>query len=228
MVTKQILPTTIPTGAEAALFWIGDQLLFQTRKDDAQISKFVSSAAVRQAFVNEPIDSGWLPPNVSRCGQSSRGTWMVRILPPAQYNLRMAGQQRALRVPLPGLVWFGQANHYYIFAMKARECGKPSGEIFHAPLPNVNGFGLICFGQNDHPNVADGGFDKAWRTFWEAPFNDDHSSGKSKQNSNNINDLLRSLARQKMQVYPESDLVSTRYTLDGLIETLTRRGGHDE
>ena len=235
--SDKLFPTTpqvkLPHGATAALFWIEDEeLLFQSVRDGAQVSKHVSPAAARQAFVNEPVDSGWLPPGVNRWGQSSRGTWMLRWHAPALYTVRLAKRKQALKVPMPALVWFGQGRKYYIFAQTDARF-EPDGELYLAPLANVNKHGLICFGKNEHPDVTKGGFETAWQTFWAAPFNDDHSQGKSLEQGNNgsINLLLQALARRKDAAYPVKDLVSMKTTLEQALAKLTRReqdAGGDE
>ena len=218
-----------PVGANAALYFINEQLLFQHVTGGALHSKLISPAAARQAFNREPLDSGWLPKGVLRWGTGSKGMWMVSYHAPALYTLLIEGRgdkPRKLKVPMPALVWFGQKTHYYIFAMKGRTLN-PQNQLFHAPLANVNSSGLICFGKNAHPDVARGGFDQTWRTFWEAPFNDDHSNGKSVAQKSNVNEQLRVLAKAKSSGYPEGDLVKFGRTLEQQMTRLTHRGDDD-
>ena len=218
-----------PEGAEAALFFYEGQYLFEHGGDGSVKSKLVSPAAVRQAFSNEPVDSGWLPEGVLRWGAGSRGVWMVRFHKPAVRTLLFdngSKRPRKIKVPTPALVWLAQGHSYFIFAMKGRTCN-PSNPLFHAPLANVNSSGLICFGSNAHPDCAKH-FDEVWRTFWAAPFNDDHSNGKSVAHRENVNRQLRALAKQKATVYPERDLVRVGRTLDQVVDSLAKRGGDSE
>src|SRR5262249_38498117 len=142
--------------------------------------KYVSPGAVRQAFAAEPIDSGWLPAGVCRWGISAKGAWMLRWHAPAQYNVWLPGRKQVLRVPMPALVFFAQGHAYYLWAMKGRVFN-PKGELCHAPCANVNSSaGLICWGENRHPDVGTGCFDAMWATFWDAPFSGSHAAGKSK------------------------------------------------
>lgn len=209
--------------AQAALYWVDDQYLFEhVATDGARQVKFLGAASLREAFVQEPVDSGWLPHNVARCGVGGRGAWMVRWHEPAVYSVRIAGRTRPLRIPLPSLVWFGQGTHYYIWAAREKKFS-PKAALYCAPVANVNRLGLICFGQNAHPDVGKGGFDKAWETFWQAPFNQDHDDGKSKKFPRAINDQLRLLARTKATQYPLNDLVSMHATLERAIKRLTNR-----
>jgi PRTRC genetic system protein B len=216
-----------PAGCEAALFFLDGQLLFQHNGDGALKSKLISTAAARQAFAGSPVDSGWLPVGCNRWGTGSRGVWMVRWHAPAVYTLLIEdakGKARRYRVPLPALVWFGQRHSYYIFAMKG-DSFNPANLLYRAPLANVNLTGLVCFGKNAHPDVSKGGFDQTWRTFWAAPFNDDHDDNKSRAHLNSVNDQLRALAKAKATPYPARDLCEQGGNLNAMIENLTVRGG---
>lgn len=223
----QIRPAIIgPSGvrADAALYFVDGQYLFHgVREDGAEQVKFLSAASVREAFAKEPMDMGWLPAGINRCGQGSRGKWLVRWHPPAIYSVHLDGRKASLRVPMPSLIWFGQKHKYYIFAAR-EQAFTPNAALYHAPLANVNSIGLICFGQNQHPDVAKGGFDQAWKTFWDAPFSDHHDDGKSKAHPKDISAQLRALAQGKAQTYPVKDLASMNISLDKAVERLTRRG----
>ncbi len=213
---------SVPASAEAALYFVDDQLLFQTVDGERVTSKLLSAATVRQAFSNAPIDTGWLPRGVSRWGTGSRGQWMVRWHEPAPYKLQLAARKAAIVVPMPALVYFGIGNAYYLWAMKGVTFN-PALRLFHAPLANINSSGLICFGQNAHPDVAKGGFEQTWQTFWQAPFNNDHANKKSKSEPENINPKLQELSRRKATTYPADDLVESGWTLNQAIERYTNR-----
>ncbi|HMX30015.1 MAG TPA: hypothetical protein PKC13_30815 [Blastocatellia bacterium] len=212
-----------PGGATAALYFLEGEYCFQSADESGLMEKFISPASVRAAFAKESLDSGWLPPGVNRYGSGAKGDWMVRWHAPAVYAVRLADLKRPLLVPMPSLVWIGQRHNYFIFAAK-EGAFTPNATLYYAPLANVNSSGLICFGRNPHPDVAQGGFDAAWWTFWEAPFNNDHSTGKSRVAPNGINQYLKKLSAEKASAYPLEDLVSMNRTLNQVIETLTRRG----
>ena len=218
--------------AEAAIYFVDDQFLFHGLDNrGAEQIKFVSSATVREAFSYEPLDSGWLPPGVVRYGVSSRGTWMVRWHAPGIYKVRLAGRKTPLTVPMPALIWVGLKHNYYIFAAREPRL-TPKAVLHRAPLANVNHHGLICFGKEEHPDVARGGFDLAWNTFWQSEFNDDHDNGKSRRHPDAVNAMLTELSRAKAKSYPQADLVSMNVSLDAAIKQIARRdnesGGNDE
>lgn len=210
-----------PAGASAALFFVEGGYCFQSL-GETMVQKYVSPAAVREAFAKEPLDSGWLPPGVNRYGTSAKGAWMVRWHEPGMYTVNLDGRKLPLLVPMPSLIWFGLKNNYYIFAAREKSF-TTNAALYHAPFANVNVHGLICFGQNPHPDVGKGGFETAWRTFWEAPFNNHHDNGKSRKYPDTINDLLIEMARTSAKKYPLDDLVPMHAGLNAVIERLTRR-----
>jgi PRTRC genetic system protein B len=217
-----------PAGAEAALYIYPGQWLFQWVDSGRQFFKYVSPATVRQALSKEPIDSGWIPANVIRWGTSRAGVFMVGFYPPALYDVpvEMEGQPVALRIPLPALVFAGINSGYYMWAMKDAVLN-PSGQLFQAPLPNINKFGLICFGSNDHPHVSRGGFQRAWEMIWRSAWNDHHMQDRSKAAPADVRTQLKSLHEAQAQEFPLDDLVPMHTTLDGAVKRLTRRGGED-
>lgn len=213
-----------PTGTQAALFFLEGEYQFQAVDGGLVVTKNVSPAAVKQAFSKEAMDSGWLPANVNRCGVGSRGWWMVRWHAPAIYTLKLDTDSpvKEIRVALPALVWFGQGHAYYIWAMKGNRFD-PQGELFRAPISNVDDSGLICFGKNKHPDVAKGGFEQSWQVFWEAPFNDHNDDKKSLTHPTSIVPKLVELSKSKARKYPVDDLIPMKSTLDAAINRMINR-----
>lgn len=215
-----------PAEATAIVCFLDGQYLLKWQDEEgAQVSKFLTSASVASAFTGQPVDSGWLPEGVNRWGKGSKGTWMLRWHPPAKYtfHIEMDGKVRNLRMMMPALVWFGQKNHYYIWATKGPRFD-PKGLLHHAPLPNIDTVGAICFGKNTRPSVESGGFEKAWKLFWEAPFNGHHCQRKSRQHGDDIRLQLFALARSKAPSYPSDDLVKGNWTVEAAVKQLTERG----
>ena len=208
------------------MFFVDGQYVFKWIDEaGTELSKYVSPASARAAFAKEPADSGWLPPGVLRCGNGSRGAWMIRWFEPALYKFSIDAPDvttKPLRVPMPSLIWFGQKTHYYIFAAKETRF-KANAELYHAPLPNADRHGLICFGENPHPGVAKGGFESTWKMFWEAPFSDHHDDNKSQSEKKSVINKLVFLSRYKAKQYPLRDLVKANTTLEQAILRLTRR-----
>jgi PRTRC genetic system protein B len=212
--------------ADAALYFVEGQYLFHTRDDRDEEVKYLSPAALRQAFVLEPVDSGWLKAEIVRWGVSSRGEYIVSYYAPARYKLLVRGSDGAsettLTVPLPGMVFAGLGQSWYVWSVKASRFA-PNLELFQAPLPNVSSTGLICFGQHRHPEVRKDGDHTAWQLFITSAFNAHHADGKSHEYPQNILFRLYSLSANKAARYPLKDLVSLHCTVTEALRMLIER-----
>jgi PRTRC genetic system protein B len=213
-----------PPNTQAALYITPGQYVFQHEDGDGFKSKCLSPAQARAAFAKEPVDTGWLPPNAARWGVSAEGAFMVGIYPAAVRSVfvELKRGTRRLKVPMPPLVFCGVGRSYYVWAVKSPST-VPGSLLCHAPLPNVNSLGLICFGANAHPDVAErDGFSRSWEMFWQAPFTEHHSDGRVR-GYEDVRDLLVKLHREKAKAFPASALVQTNTTLDAAVKRLTER-----
>ena len=202
------------------------QYLLTYQEDSTHYTKFISSAAVRAAFVNLPVDSGFLPPGVVRWGSGSQGDWLVQFIPATRYNIPVILNSEVIRltVPLPPLIFMGIDSHYYVWAVKVKMFN-PNALAFHAPLPNINECGLICFGSNHVPKVSSKTFSETWQIFFNSAFNGDLASGKSRSYPNDVRPFLVGLATLGKKRYPYRDLVSTGVAIATIIDTLVNKAG---
>ena len=215
----------VAADAEAAIYFVEGQYLFHARDDKGETVKFLSPSLVKQAFVLESIDSGWLSPETVRWGSCNRGDYIINFYRPVWRRLMIESDDRQVAtftVPMPGLVFVGLDQSWYIWAVRARKFA-PDLELFHAPLPNINGTGLICFGENRHPEVAKQGAQAAWELFISSPFNSHHVDGKSHEYPENIISQLATLHNRKAIRYPVRDLVSMDCTIDDAVSRLINR-----
>lgn len=212
--------------ADAALFFVEGQYLFHTRGEKGEETKYLSPAAIKQAFMLEAVDSGWLPCEAVRWGTCGRGSYIVSFFAPARRTLLIHSDddlsETSLTVPLPGLVFVGLDQSWYIWAVRARKFS-PDLELFHTPLPNIGQTGLICFGANQHPEVVRHGNQAAWELFISSAFNSHHADGKSLEYPQNILFRLHSLSTKKAARYPVRDLVSLRCTVNEAVRRLIER-----
>lgn len=198
------------------------QILFRmTTLQGAKIEKLVSWESAREAFTKVPFDSGWLPPEVRRTGQQRGIDWTVGFIPPQHHRLEITkglpGENETVEhilAPLPGMVIFGIAVKYWVFAVKTEELD-PYQEIFRAPLANVMADAEVCWGLLKPPRSSPRTIMQAWRTFIESTFNNHAASGKSRMNRDDVRETLRELAAQGPEArYPTEDLV--RQTEEGV------------
>ena len=221
-----------PAGVKpiAAIYLLQSEFLLVADREGALEQKYLSPGAVRQAFAAEPIDTGWIPEGVRRWGVCAKGTWMLQFHEPAVRRVWLPGGRRQIKTPMPALVFFGIGNAYYVWAMKGGKFD-PKATLWNAPCANVNDLGLICWGQNLHPDVSTGCLGRLWETFWDAPFSDSSRRGKSLRFPEDASARLADLAKRKAQKYPEDDMTPLKHrllpnpaTLEAVVERFTRRG----
>jgi len=200
---------------DLALLFTRGQYVLYSRVGNQLRTKGVSVEALRAAFVEEPVDSGWLPPGVVRWGSGPGGTFLVTFIPPGQHTLHFTtqnvGKTRNVTVALPGLIYAGvngageeASGTYYVWAIQEAKFD-PAARLYHAPFPNVStGDGRICFGSNTAPPVSWKTIEAAWQLFVDAPFNADMAAFKSRQHPQDVRRQLLSL--EGAERYPVSDL----------------------
>lgn len=199
---------------DAELLFVDRNYILHYKDGNRHLYKSLTSGVLRNAFNNEPTDTGWLPENVIRHGSSLLGDWIVSFYPQQRYNLQVQDEQ--LHVPLPSFVFVGISTSYFVWVVKRAKFNARSF-IYHAPLPNVMNDGRICWG-NVHPLPASlSTIESTWEKFIGSIFNQDYTQRKSLK-FNNIIDCLK-LLHQRSQVsarcrYPVSDLVPIHKNLN--------------
>ncbi|MBW4568802.1 MAG: prokaryotic E2 ligase family D protein [Tolypothrix carrinoi HA7290-LM1] len=168
--------------------------------------KCLSPTALRIAFSNEPIDSGWIGEGVVRTCTSNSGEWVVKFVPP-QRTLLDCDELGQVQIPMPAMIFVGKNFTYWLWATKIK-IFDPDASLFHAPLPNVyTPWGKVCWGKNQPPSASAQSINQAWNLFISSPFNSHLSNGKSKHHTNDVRDQLLALHQQKNCTYPLKDLV---------------------
>lgn len=221
---------------DAALLFLGSDETFAfywRERHDQPCCKLLSADEVRAAFASMPFESGWLPPRTLRFGIDKTGAlWLSMFIPPAHYELSIMdhdlGESR-ITIPLPGFVFTGCGQRYWIWAVKDREVS-PHSKLFHAPLPNVRSNGSICFGTNRVPEANSSTILQAFSLFLASPFTGHASNQKSRSHPGDIRFFLKDLAAQQVAEFPLEDLVgmatqdapATVVTLDFLLKYVLR------
>jgi hypothetical protein len=201
-------------GVKAQLLLFEGQYLLHYREENAtgtearagaEKFKFISPEAVRLAFSNSPLDSGWLGKGIYRWGAVREGNWLVKFIPPkADYQLELRLPQTTgqttpelsslVEVALPGLILVGLGQTYYLWAIKETEFS-PQAHLYAAPLPNLYPDGKICWGQNQPPPASAQSIETAWQLFISSEFTDHLIQGKSKSFPQDVRLQLMALAK---------------------------------
>lgn len=185
-------------------------------------TKPVSADAVRGAFVEEPVDSGWLAEGIKRWGSGPAGTFLVKFIPPGFQTIYLTiGSSKdptPCKLPLPALVFAGvncavsgqgggSGTTYYVWALREEQF-HASAKLWHAPFPNVYPDGHICFGDVRIPEISWKTVEKAWQLFLESRFTVSMVDGKSARHSADVREML--LACRSLSSYPVEDLQPLR------------------
>lgn len=197
-----------------SIYIVHSQYLSRMRDANGNmIEKFVSPQHVRAAFTNEPIDSGWLSPNVIRWGMNPQGEWVVSFVPPQSFKLPFIGEDKEdgdkiteLTVPLPGLIFFGNGGKFSLWAVKTKSFDR-NAQLYYCPLPNVEGDASLCYGHHKPPRASGNSIGQAFSLFVNTPFNNHTVDNKSKSNPEDVRVILRRLNEEQATEYPLDDLV---------------------
>lgn len=232
--TVESLPAATPPGApiayllhpedEGVIRFHKGQLIFHHRKDHGITTKCLNPLALQTACQQAPLDSGWIAPHTVRCGWSARGEWILLKFPPRRYTLtiptaktrRRGPQTERLRVPLPGLLFGGINNNYYVWAYTGTNLA-PS-HIFHAPLPNIWEDGRICFGTNKQPLASSTTIQQTWELFLSSPFSAELGEHRLHSQENDVFRFLRALHHAKTRKFPTRALRPQHRSLSHIIE----------
>lgn len=211
------------------------QFLFRmTSLAGTEIEKFVSPAAVREAFTKIPVDSGWLAPGVARWGITRGVEWAALFVPPQPHGLELTEHDGTpdqgvgrIHVFLPGMIFFGVGSKYFAWAVKTPHLD-PFQEIYRAPLPNVMQDASVCWGMTKPPHASARAVSEAWQLFaYRTTFNNHAANGKSKRDPEDVRRVLRACAAAN-EAYPVADLVrqmpQTGVTLDAAIKGFFETG----
>lgn len=203
-------PQLFPDNAHAALVFTVDGQIIWCSQDRRGIQrKGISPETVGSVFANAPVWSGFLPADVWSWGKADGAEWVALVIAAQIQTLLLSDDKEIERVnvPLPPLVFAGRHLEYYIWAAGAKKWNRePNAPAYHAPFPNVDAEGRICFGANILPPASTQTIHAAWDIFLNSPFNNHTIANKSKQFPDDVRRMWRALSQQNAKTYPYKDL----------------------
>ena len=218
---------TAPPDAQAALYFLPGQYLFETFGENRQRLKALSSAQVSRAFRDLQTDTGWIDRRILRYREATDGNAILSYLRAGLRTITVAFPQdriETLTLPLPTLILLGKGKDYYLWAASSSKVDRDT-RLALAPLPNI-GSGKICFGKNDVPETHPSTLHTVWKLIFDAPFNGDHSTGRCRT-ENDVRDLLAKLAADNAKKFPMPQLVMTSSTVEDAWGTIVERSRYD-
>lgn len=81
---------TVPPDADAALYFLPGQYLFETFGETRQGLKALSSVQVTRAFRDLQTDTGWIDPRVLRYREATDGNAILSYLPAGLRTITVA------------------------------------------------------------------------------------------------------------------------------------------
>ena len=221
------LPPLFPNSARAGLVFTDDgQIIYCSQNGHGIQRKGLSPESVASVFAKAPVWSGFLPTDTWCWGKADGAEWIALCLPASLHTLLLVDGEDVTRVnlPLPPLIFAGTRLEYYIWAVGDEAWSRdPHAAAFHAPFPNVNEIGLICFGTNILPPASPQTILAAWQLFLHSPFNDHQIASKSQQHPDDVRQLWRALSVENAERFPYQDLMPTGSNIGWVLERVLMR-----
>ncbi len=217
-----------PAEAKAALFFLEGHYQLKWREGSVERTKFLSPKQIGRAFSDkDAFDSGWLEANVVRFAQEKKTHKILSCLPAGRRKIfitdpRPMGEREAsekdesvleIEIPLPTLLLIGLGQKYYLWATLDKTISQKS-KICHAPFPNLDSSGEICFGKNAAPECRLDIIETVWRLILESPFNSDRTADRCRTHPGDARKFLFELNHKK--TFPKNALIKTNHTIGGL------------
>jgi PRTRC genetic system protein B len=218
---------TVPPDAEAALYFLPGQYLFEKFGEHRNELKALSSAQVSRAFRDLQTDTGWIDRRVLRYREATDSNAILSYLPAGVRTITVAlpgDRTETLTLPLPTLILLGEGKDYYLWAAGTSKVTRNT-RLAVAPLPNI-GSGKICFGKNEVPETHPSTIGTVWKLIFDAPFNGDHSTGRCRTEGD-VRDLLEKLAADKVKKFPATQLIMSSGTVEDAWGTIVERTRYD-
>lgn len=222
-------PPRNSSAIQAELLFLDGYYIFHRRDKAlpaADLYKCISPATLRSAFSHEPLDTGWMQPDIVRYGTGSLGTYLIKFIPPT-IHLINGDEVGAFKTPLPAMVFMGIEAKYWIWTIKSKTFD-PKAWAFHTPLPNLYNSGQVCWGVNEPPEARPQTIELAWKLFISSLFTSHLATGKSNSDSGDVRQQLLKLYQQGKRSYPASDLVpiGNKRSVDALVQEILDEQNH--
>jgi hypothetical protein len=195
-----------PAEAKAALFFLEGHYQLNWREGSVEKTKFLSPAQIGKAFsTKDAFDSGWLDTFVLRFARDAKTHKILSVLPAGRRKIFVTDPRSVdererddgstsesvleLEVPLPMLLLIGSKQKYYLWATLDKTINQKS-KISHAPFPNLDFSGGICFGRNAAPECRLDTIGRVWRLILDSPFNNHQAANRCRTHEDDARKLL--------------------------------------
>jgi len=224
-----------PADAKAALFFLEGNYQLIYREGSVEKTKFLTPSQIGKAFaVKDVFDSGWLDQSMLRFALLAKKTHKIlSLLPAGRRKIYITDPRPAderetddegtrdavleLEVPLPTLLLLGIGQKYYLWATLDKTVSQKS-KISHAPFPNLDNSGSICFGGNVAPECRLEKIESVWRMIFDSPFNNHQTENRCLTHKKDARKLLLEINGKK--TFPKNALIKTEHTVNDLWQSV--------
>lgn len=205
-------------------------VLMQRSTPTGETSYLIDPAQLAlQLAANIRLETGLLSPNTIYVAQEGVQKIIVEHRPRKKTAIFLDHVETPLIVPLPDLLMLRRSSEkglpeYRVYAVKERPTSLEA-HLFHIPLPNVYEDGRICWGsvkKLQEENLSGASLEADWRAFLGTPFGSHSCSRKSRSHPDDIRQKYIDMEQKKSRVYPKSDLLLTRRTIQEVIKELLK------
>ena len=194
--------------ARAFLIFQEDLSTFVLRDGQETFIKQIDYPSLIKTIEQTNFQSDWYLSNfrLLKMSQLDGKIFTVSSLAADIYLLRFEDFQ--LKAPLPKAVVVHCQSQLWLYAYRGKLA--LDSILYHFPLPNISDTGKVCWG---NVSIRSDAPEKTWQSFIESEFNLDYSNNKSKAYPRSVVAQLQAISQSLNTVYPEADLVPTRWTL---------------
>lgn len=163
--------------------------------------------------------SGILPENTLAIGEKHGQPMIIKYLQPCIRLLKFGGDgERIFTVPMPPMIWAAYGTQYRLYALNQHTYPDASTILFHAPVPNLNEDGAVCWGSTGVPAPASHASMKTMLDrFFESNFVAHDDNHRSRKYPISVLDMWHELSKAKAEHYPLTDLIAASLRLDQLL-----------
>lgn len=217
-----------PVEAKAALYFLEGNYQFNYREGNVERTKFLTPAQIGRAFSTRDVfDSGWIDQSLLRFALLAKKRHKIlSVLPAGRRRLFITDPRPAekgdetklekileLEIPLPCLLLLGCGQKYYLWATLEKTITQKT-KICHAPFPNLDNSGGICFGSNIAPECRLETIENVWQMIFDSPFNSHQTNNRTLTHKRDARNFLLEINGKKS--FPKNALIKTEHTVSNL------------
>lgn len=175
---------------------------------------------IAEALGRVSLMSGILPENTLLSGERDGKKMIIKYLQPCIRTLALGREgNHTFTIPMPPMIWAGWGRVYRLYALNQHTYPNASTILFHAPVPNLDSRGEVCWGDTGTVlDVSHAAMKTMLDRFFESNFVPHTDNHRSMKYPLSVLDMWHDLAKANAEHYPLTDLVAASIRLDQVID----------